>query len=82
MDGMRMPRGRRCGHVLAFQALGGVPRALLYDNLKSVVLERAGDAIRFHPRLLDLAGHYHFAPRPCAPYRGNEKGKAVSPGAA
>jgi transposase len=63
------------GHVLAFQALGGVPRALLYDNLKSVVLERAGDAIRFHPRLLELAGHYHFAPKPCAPYRGNEKGK-------
>jgi len=63
------------GHVLAFEALGGVPRALLYDNLKSVVLERSGDAIRFHPRLLELAGHYHFAPKPCAPYRGNEKGK-------
>ena len=63
------------GHVLAFTALGGVPRGPLYDNLKSVVLERAGDHIRFHPRILELAGHYHFAPRPCAPYRGNEKGK-------
>jgi transposase len=63
------------GHVLAFQALGGVPRECLYDNLKSVVLERAGDHIRFHPRILDLAGYYHFAPKPCAPYRGNEKGK-------
>jgi transposase len=63
------------GHVLAFSALGGVPREILYDNLKSVVLERAGDHIRFHPRILDLAGHYHFAPKPCAPYRGNEKGK-------
>ncbi|HVG58261.1 MAG TPA: IS21 family transposase [Hyalangium sp.] len=63
------------GHVHAFTALGGVPRSILYDNLKSVVLERAGDAIRFHPRLLELAGHYHFAPKPCAPYRGNEKGK-------
>ena len=63
------------GHVEAFEALGGVPRSILYDNLKSVVLERSGDAIRFHPRLLDLAGHYHFAPKPCAPYRGNEKGK-------
>jgi transposase len=63
------------GHVLAFDALGGVPREILYDNLKSVVLERAGDHIRFHPRVLDLAGHYHFAPKPCAPYRGNEKGK-------
>src|SRR5512145_2095193 len=63
------------GHVEAFAALGGVPRTLLYDNLKSVVLERVGDHIRFHPRLLELAGHYHFAPQPCAQYRGNEKGK-------
>jgi transposase len=62
------------GHVEAFDALG-VPRTLLYDNLKSVVLERMGDHIRYHPRLLELAGHYHFAPKPCAPYRGNEKGK-------
>jgi transposase len=64
----------RC-HVRAFDALGGVPRALLYDNLKTAVLERQGDLIRFHPRLLELAGHYHFATKPCAPYRGNEKGK-------
>lgn len=63
------------GHVLAFEALGGVPRSILYDNLKTAVLERQGDLIRFHPRLLELAGHYHFAPKPCAPYRGNEKGK-------
>jgi transposase len=63
------------GHQLAFQSLGGCPRVLLYDNLKSVVLDRVGDHIRFHPRLLELAGHYHFAPQPCAPYRGNEKGK-------
>ncbi len=64
----------RC-HVLAFEAFGGVPRSLLYDNLKSVVLERVGEHVRFNPRILELAGHYHFAPKPCAPYRGNEKGK-------
>jgi len=63
------------GHVEAFTALGGTSRTILYDNLKSVVLERAGDHIRFHPRVLELAGHYHFAPQPCAPYRGNEKGR-------
>jgi transposase len=63
------------GHVEAFAALGGAPRTILYDNLKSVVLDRVGDHIRFHARLLELAGHYHFAPQPCAPYRGNEKGK-------
>jgi transposase len=63
------------GHVLGFEAFGGAPRQVLYDNLKSVVLERQGDHVRFHPHILELAGHYHFAPTLCAPYRGNEKGK-------
>jgi transposase len=62
----------RC-HVAAFERFGGVPRAVLYDNLKSVVLERQGDLIRFHPRILELAGHYHFAPTPVGIARGNEK---------
>jgi len=63
------------GHLEAFDAFSGVPRVLLYDNLKSAVLERQGDAIRFHPELLSLASHYHFEPRPVAPARGNEKGR-------
>jgi transposase len=63
------------GHVEAFDAFQGAARTLVYDNLRSAVLERQGTAIRFHPRLLELAGHYHFAPRPCTPGRGNEKGK-------
>jgi transposase len=63
------------GHVDAFATFGGVTRALRYDNLKSAVLERAGDAVRFHPTLLALSAHYHFAPSPCRPYRGNEKGR-------
>lgn len=63
------------GHVEAFDAFHGAARTLVYDNLRSAVLERQGTAIRFHPRLLELAGHYHFAPRPCTPGRGNEKGK-------
>jgi hypothetical protein len=48
---------------------------VLYDNLRSAVLERRGDAIHFHPRLLELCAHYHFEPRPCRPGRGNEKGR-------
>lgn len=63
------------GHVEAFDFFGGVPRVLLYDNLKSAVLERAGDAIRFHPTLLELSAHYHYLPRPVAPARGNQKGR-------
>jgi transposase len=63
------------GHVDAFSAFGGVPRVILTDNLKSVVLERRGDAIRFHPRYLELAAFYRFEPRPVAVARGNEKGR-------
>lgn len=62
-------------HVHAFEDWTGVARTVLYDNMKSVVLERHGDLIQFHPRLLELCGHYHFAARPCRPARGNEKGR-------
>jgi transposase len=63
------------GHEAAFLAWQGLPRILLYDNLKSAVLERQGQAIRFHPTLLDFAAHYRFEPRPVAIARGNEKGR-------
>ena len=63
------------GHVEAFAYFKAVPRVVLYDNLKSAVLERAGDAIRFNPTLLELAAHYRFEPRPVAVARGNEKGR-------
>jgi transposase len=63
------------GHVEAFAYFQGSARTLLYDNLKSAVLARQGNTVAFHPRLLELAGHYHFLPRPCAVARGNEKGR-------
>ncbi len=63
------------GHVHAFQDWGGAPRSVETDNLRSVVLERRGDAIHFHPRFLELSAHYPFATRPCRPARGNEKGR-------
>ena len=63
------------GHIDAFEAWQGVPRELWYDNLKSVVLERRGDAIRFNPQFLDFAGHYRFLAQPVAVARGNEKGR-------
>jgi transposase len=63
------------GHVAAFEAWQGLSKVILYDNLKSAVLERQGDAIRFHPTLLELAAHYRFEPRPVAVARGNEKGR-------
>ena len=62
-------------HVQAFSFFNAVLRTLLYDNLRSAVLERVHDAIRFHPTLLELAAWYHFQPRPVAVARGNEKGR-------
>jgi transposase len=63
------------GHVAAFGFFAGAGRILLYDNLRSAVLERRGQAVRFHPTLLELAKYYRFEPRPVAQARGNEKGR-------
>jgi len=63
------------GHQDAFEDFEGVPRIILYDNLKTMVAARRGDAIRFNPTMLSFAGYYRYEPRPVAPYRGNEKGR-------
>src|SRR5262245_33912647 len=82
--------GRQRKHLAAAKGMGACPkpssfggvetgrglsRVLLYDNLNIVVLERVGDAIRFHPTFLDSARHYRFEPRPMAVARRNEKGR-------
>lgn len=54
---------------------GGCTRQWLFDNPKTVVLERSGDAVRFHPMLLDLAARLHVQPALCAPRKPHEKGK-------
>jgi len=64
----------RC-HQNAFGFFGGCARRLLYDNLKSVVLARAGADIRWNPRFMDFAGHFFFQPVACNPASGWEKGR-------
>jgi transposase len=66
----------RC-HVHAFEYFGGLTRTILYDNLKQVILERDDVTQRhhFHPRFLDFANYYAFAPRVCWPCRPQTKGK-------
>src|SRR5215212_5801994 len=63
------------GHVHAFEEWRGQPRILLYDNLKSAVLERRGGHVLFNPRLIELSAYYHFAPRACQVRAGNQKGR-------
>lgn len=68
----------RC-HV-AFEALGGAPRELLYDRMKTAVTgEGDQDGIVYNRALVDLARHYGFHPRACRPYRAKTKGKVERP---
>jgi len=68
----------RC-HLHAFHFLGGIPREILHDNLKTAVLSRTTDGvIHWHPRYLDFAHYYGFTPRACQPYRAQTKGKVES----
>jgi transposase len=60
--------------VRASTFFGGSPRQWLFDNAKSVVIERHGDLVRFHPDLLDLAARLHVEPRLCTPRKPHEKG--------
>lgn len=62
-------------HERAFVGAQGVPRRVLYDNLRSVVLAHVGADVRLNPRFLDFSAHYGFKPVACAPYRPNEKGR-------
>lgn len=69
----------RC-HIAAFDTLGGVPREILYDRMRTAVIgEPAGEAIVYNPSLLALAAHYGFTPRACPPYRAKTKGKVERP---
>jgi len=62
------------GHVHAFQGWGGQPREILYDNLRSAVLERRGNQIHFHPRLMELCAHYHYCGAPLSGPRRKSEG--------
>ena len=65
-------------HQHTFEAFGGITQRILYDNMKTVVIERdaAGEgAHRFHAGFLDYARHCGFVIKLCRPYRAKTKGK-------
>ena len=67
-------------HVAAFEALGGAPRELLYDRMKTAVTGEGDESgIVYNRALIDLARHYGFHPRACRPYRAKTKGKVERP---
>jgi transposase len=56
------------GHVRAFEAFGGVPGMIRYDNLKPAVIRIALGRERFeHPRFVAMRSHYGYDSFFCAP---------------
>jgi transposase len=69
----------RC-HVAAFAAIGGAPREILYDRMKTAVIGEDADGLVIYNRgLIDLARHFGFQPKACRPYRAKTKGKVERP---
>ena len=69
----------RC-HIAALEAIGGAPREILYDRMKTAVIGEDSDGLVVYNRsLLDLARNYGFQPKACRPYRAKTKGKVERP---
>jgi len=70
------------GLEAAFAYFGGVPRELLFDQLKAVIIDdqRAGGGkVLENPEFLRFAAHWDFTIRACRPYRAKTKGKVERP---
>lgn len=66
----------------AFAYFGGVPRELLFDQLKAVIVEDHrpdGGRIIENPDFLRFAAHWGFRIRACRPHRAKTKGKVERP---
>lgn len=70
------------GLEAAFEAFGGVPREILFDQMKAVIttdLRRLGGQLVVNDEFLRFAAHWGFRPRACRPYRAQTKGKVERP---
>ena len=66
----------------AFAYFGGVPREVLFDQMKSVItadLRPVGERLIVNEEFLRFAAHYGFRARACRPYRAQTKGKVERP---
>ena len=66
----------------AFAYLGGVPRELLFDQMRAVIIDDArpaGGRVLENPEFLRFATHWGFRVRACRPYRARTKGKVERP---
>ncbi len=66
----------------AFARFGGVPREILFDQMKSVIVadhRPGGGRLLENPEFLRFAAHWGFRIRACRPYRAKTKGKVERP---
>lgn len=66
----------------AFHFFGGVPRELLFDQMKAVItrdLRLLGGQLVKNEEFLRFAAHWGFTTRACRPYRAQTKGKVERP---
>ena len=67
------------GHMQAFHFLGGVPRRITYDNLKTAVYRvLAGHNRQEQNAFTAFRSYYLFESRYCTPAQGHEKGGVES----
>ena len=55
------------------EAIGGVPKILVTDNLKSAVIKADRYEPTLNKALEDMGNHYHFVTIPCRPYSPTHK---------
>lgn len=63
------------GLLEAFAYFGGLPRAVLTDRMKTVLLEMETGTPHWHPRFQELVSALGITPRVCKPYTPQTKGK-------
>ena len=66
----------------AFGYFGGVPREMLFDQMRSVVVSDRrtdGGRLTLNEEFLRFSSHWGFAARSCRPYRAQTKGKVERP---
>jgi len=61
-------------HVAYFEAIGGVPAEVVYDNALVNVQRMVGKEKKPTPAVVQLSGYYGYSPRYTNFYSGNEKG--------
>ncbi|MDZ7722499.1 MAG: IS21 family transposase [candidate division KSB1 bacterium] len=59
----------------SFLFFGGAPKELVHDNLKTAVIERIGDIIRFNEDYLHFLRPFHIRPYACGIRDASAKGK-------